>query len=58
MADAANLEDGFYWVRLEGRKWQVARLVDGVDYFASTYSDGYVHRKYLEIDPRPIKREE
>ena len=60
MTDTANLEDGFYWVRLSDfSDWEVAlidvqlrigRLCGGLNYWDL--------RELTEIDPRPIKREE
>lgn len=60
MTDTANLEDGFYWVRLtDGLPWEVA-LVDAKCRIARLHGslNYWDLRELHEIDPRPIKRED
>lgn len=52
----ANLEDGFYWVRLE-EHWMVSEKTgDSWCLFGDDWDYGGL--AFDEIDPRPIKREE
>lgn len=64
MTDTSNLEDGFYWVRSwenpckdQGafEAWEIA-YKDGDEWLYT--GSGATYGKPVEIDPRPIKRED
>lgn len=54
--DTANLEDGFYWVRM-GETWCVGVLKAGFWLFVDHNQAYGIAIKPDEIDPRLIKRE-
>lgn len=55
MTDTANLEDGFYWVRIDG-EWEPARLINW-EWFLVSSEYIFNEDDFDEIDPRPIKRD-
>lgn len=56
MTDTANLEDGFYWVRVNG-DWEPAQCIDD-EWFVTGDAQIFNFDAFDEIDPRPIKRED
>lgn len=56
MTDTANLEDGYYWVRI-GKGWEVVDHRGGMFWRIADVETWYVGN-FDEIYPRPIKREE
>lgn len=57
MTDTANLEDGFYWVRI-GMRWFVAEHFHVGLWIIPGTTREFASDDFFEIDPRPIKRED